>query len=411
MLGMSASPLWFLLHLFLLVSPTTVGAQNQPSVASVEAWLDAEISGKNAFGSFASVRMALRTHSYAEFTAGQLSAMEAEVGGKPDHPKRMIVEATKRRLTAPDETVLLAFWRAPNHWRICRTDRFLKVDLPPAPVGNPVNGTYPADTKWTAPRTGVEWYLDCCQGRDYQWKLSPESLAFTTPDAGFPAAQGVEGWWLAFTSHADRHLTGGLAVWAEREPRRLGPVNLRGFDWACDVGTTTFQSRYSGRWDAAANRGFVEEIRPQGDKSPVGRYVMEKWAVRTIESKEVWCAENVRSYSRDGQLRTLSSLTELDVLSDEVFEQVTQLPDAARADPIRGEVTIRTVDDFGDPEVRRSRTLGQPPVLADTGPRTAGGETLRILGWVILGVLGVLLVIIRMRLAQRRSADSNTDGS
>jgi|GEM_PF-3524633 len=379
--------------------PATLGAQ--VPVAEVEKWIDSEIAGANGLSSLPLVRVELRTLAHSELDSNQVAALDSEVAGKGDHPKRAYLETMKRRLGEPDETLLQIVWRAPGEWRVCRTDRFLKVDLQPAPIGRPVNGVYPAGTPWTAARRGVEWYFDCCMRREHLWKLSPESLAHTTPAAGFPAGEGVEGWGKAGEALADRHLSGGVTLWREPGPRRWGAVAVNGLKWTCVIGTEGFRSRYSGRWSVVEARGFVDEVRPMGENPTVDRYALKDWRKFDLDGRGVWCARFVEALGLDGRVRTRSEVVVLEPLTDQAFEGLTRLPDASRPDPVRGELTFRVVEDFSDPRVRRTSEAGLPSVVADLGASAGGAARIRHLGWVALGALVVVLIGVRV-LALRR---------
>ena len=384
-----------------------------PVPPALEKWIDAEIAGASALETYPLLKASFTRLTYASenfppMSAAEVVELEARVAGKPDHPDRTRLDVGKRRLGGPDESRHIAFWRAPDEWRLCETLLYMKIDYPALPLG-PITDTRGAQ-QWTKPRQGVVVYFDATRRHDKWWTLNPSELSHTTPEAGYPLNYDPLPLWRGAYAALANHLTGGLAAPHARGAgatwSRHSPITLAGTRWSVEVGDDVVRARVTGRWDAGAGRGFTQELVIL--KSWKGlfngrRSTAEGWTERAVGPRSVWVADVWKECLPSGQVNEETRLTELADLSDAAFQEATRLPDPNIPDTVRGTLTVDEIHDYTVAEVRTSRDLrwGGTTTVEDVGPGSTASATLRTVGWITLGTLVAGLVALRYRASRR----------
>lgn len=114
-------------------------------------------------------------------------------------------------------------------------------------------------------------------------------------------------------------------------------------------------------------------------------------------------ARTVETFEPDGTRRSLSHFTSLVSVPAELAEAWTKLPEVGDADPVRGVVRVHAIQDTTSSGIA-SRISGgavdNPIHIERAGTRQSESPSyLRWSGWLMLGALAVVFVVMRIRKA------------
>ncbi|MFG0285023.1 MAG: hypothetical protein ACF8R7_11420, partial [Phycisphaerales bacterium JB039] len=227
-----------------------------------------------------------------------------------------------------------------------------------------------------------------------------------------------------FLGELGQLLHGGIATVAESHLELRGTVTVDQGHWSAVYGTASgaawgdFEVRITGTWDESVRRGFVAALVVTANSrvpDAIGtETTYEGW--RYDNQGRRWVATSSERRLPDGRLdRRLHSLT---VDCGHSFASVSQMPTSRRADPIRGELGDRRINDFSGGRLSSSALFDVEPFdpskqgMSDAArqrltvyeegdaPPRSRGRLLRWLGWISASciVAGILtLAIVRRR--------------
>lgn len=165
------------------------------------------------------------------------------------------------------------------------------------------------------------------------------------------------------------------------------------------VGTNTeyhVTIKFTGRWDALLQRGFVESIRALHNDSVAGfSYVLEDY--KYDETLARYIPNIVTTLDPYGSIE--EQLVYLGAEKEELgrFEEMTRLPDLSGTDPVRGPVTVNHFTDYRDASkivfrVRDESPEGWTQVSVPMSVDKVGRLTW--IRWVGIGGSSIVLIII-----------------
>ncbi len=345
----------------------------------VIAWARAERQSSMGVPDLRDVSFGWRTEDHATMTAAELAALEAEVKGKPDHPRlHEAEEARKYFSSGPAVQRARLYSSSKVGWRF-NTES--------------ADGTY---------------YLDLVRARDRTWQLSPSALTIYDPALVASEAQSaLVTYERVIVPIYGRLVHGGLnaavglnvLMDARVQPDGLWLVVLNLLK--PDGTLSEFEMSFVVEWLTEQKRGFVRESMISGHASPqvVGeRYVYGDW--RFEPHLNLWVSNKVERYLSNGRLARVTVYEGAAPLPQGGLEALTAIPRFDGTDPIRGSLTFTNIYDQRS-NVRTTMTpdgLTKQPILPAAA--TSSGSTMRALGWIMLGVLasttGVLIVRRRL---------------
>ncbi|MBL8763451.1 MAG: hypothetical protein JNM07_04195 [Phycisphaerae bacterium] len=341
-------------------------AEGQPSPSRdvVHNWFEAEWAAAQALPDLGDCSLRWRMEFAFAPTDDELLRMRASVEGKPDHPDRGTLRSWTLAHEGTPEFIRVHLWcRGNGRWRYC-----------------------------SDPSAIPDGYRDEVRTPATAWTLSkPQLTVLVPPDPdrdGVPASERV------FGPELRRFLLGGMYCETfMRLPNRTLAVS--GLGWTVRAlsrevdGEPLFGLMYEGRWDAGAERGFVERVRithQRGQRQAVGEsYVYDDW--RYNEALGRWLCHTVSKLRPDGRLDRRWLLEDVQPGAAGTFERVTAMPSADRPDALRGALDGRTLvrqDGSGNAD-------GNPPNRADTGSLVPAR---RWLGWGLAGAVMAFISIV-----------------
>lgn len=301
----------------------------------------------------------------------ELQALREAIKGHPDHPARdKLPQYERARSGSPDASVFTVWRRGPAEWRI--------------------NEDY---IGWMP----IKFQDECVTG-EHAWGLNPRQLTLVDPKRAYPEGHEFNATEPRVMQDMLFLLTGGLHV---AKQFKCVPA-----EFSCSRSTwevrligehITFTAR--GRWDAEADRGFVDELKSvaaPGAPSEVGtKYVSDSWS--ELAELTHWTAANVTEVSPSGVPRRVIRFVELETPPVGGFDALVAKPSPQHPDAIRGDPTFVGVHDFSGAS---SRMFAKVEDVWKTIPGAAGSsneERLRDMGWWMLGLVTVGLVSVKVR--------------
>jgi hypothetical protein len=303
----------------------------------------------------------------------ELAEMKARVEGKPYHPDRSLLETYERRksATTPD-AIECQVWRWRGEWRNSRLWR------------------YPHDQ-----------YTDFAWSRDGAWQLSEGMLVVVPPDAKSEDAQAIavdsSGATLEMSMFISAGLISAPALGISLEPRLVSSERWVAEDSRRDKDSDC-RLRAEGRWlgegRGTVDRCVVEVRRPADAKPVIEACVAENWQNQPLVGHML--ASVVTQYNTLGQPEKRYVLTEVQRFTETTFRDLVRVPRLDREDPIRGKTTFTSLRDLR-PDADAfwaSQGLAVSSRLTDEQERM---NWLRAGGWILAGILVVMLVLLRAR--------------
>ncbi|MDQ7013122.1 MAG: hypothetical protein Q9O74_04415 [Planctomycetota bacterium] len=354
-------------------------AQTEDDVRAwfADAWLQAA-----ATPSLPGFRIELHVEYPPQYTDEHLAALRRQAEGKPDHPNWTIIRAEERRRRQPFDASRITIWTDDREgWRYSRSYLTSTTDKPS--------------------------YIDAVVSDSVMWQLTPEELHVADSRDG-----------TATGAHGDARLREGAMRTYLRELLlgRLGNGADNGFGpdgrievlpdgrWAAYVAHPERGAhRFEGTWDASLGRGFVETIEivetpDEFAKFRGTRYEIAGWYFD--DTAQRWLARTASEISPDGVVDHKTVLDAVMSVTPDELDAVFAVPPVEGSDPVRGEVTFRSLYDHRPTALAR-HDLG--PDRAIVGSTDLSGASSfrrwRVGGWVLAGVLIAGFVWLRFRAA------------
>ncbi len=339
--------------------------------AQVSAWLQEQIDGQFGLEKYPNLYFRLTVTMPPQWSAAELAAVQKEVEGKPDHPKRFELQAEILRVKNNGERTIYTVWRNDaNNWRV-------NSDSPEQP-----------DIRFN----------DVYAGPDLAWQMNPRQLTVIDPREGWPHEYELNTYLNAPLKYFLDLSAGGLARPKVAEAR-LKDVSLQGTSWSCIVEQPNYALRVAGTWNEQLQRGFVSDttvVKSTRQPDSVGRKrTFGTWNESSIPG--LWIASKVTESNSNGRVFSEAQVEEIRPQKGNELAGLKQLPDPAGSDPIRGQITFFNVRDYrpGVGKETYPRHVGAAPTVLEINPKET--DRLRTVGWVVLGLLVVGLIGYRVR--------------
>lgn len=352
------------------------GPLHAQSETELLAWLESELERAVAYPDIEGVSVSFGELFHPKMSSTDRTQLRQQVADRPDHPGRHELRAEERRAGVGPDVRSWTIWSvSQDRWRINQTLSY-QSNLP---------------------------YVDRVRrGRD-GWMLTSEYLA-VVDTANPPSGRDIGASEGLIRAYLDDFLFGGLGAGAP-QAARLEDAAIQDGGWTVTrVHASASGARiaiwFRGRWDSNAGRGFVEQKRI--DDSPAldaigSSQTYSDWG--RDERLGRWVCRRVDKHDSRGTLTESLVFQNSSTFTRDEFDRMTRIPDPAGADPIRGPVTIRTVNDFREtPAKWQTISSGR---VEDSGRFTPGRRPSAVpwrrVGWGTAAVILTALVIIRIR--------------
>lgn len=299
----------------------------------------------------------------------ELEAMRKQVEGRPDHPLRSELTEYDRRISEnyPPFTYR-AIIGGPTQWRLA------------------VDGI-----------AGPGMYADMGREKYAAWSLSPKQVHIAPVDPpvpGYAYAESVDN----IKGAARALLYQGIGIGPPGEPTEPPRLSVSGRTWTAEVGYKDWSTfRYEGVWDADTKRGTVlrttvihSDTYPEdvGFRIEYGGHVDDQIMERRV-------ATVARHYRPDSRVEREQRLRSVEWSTQSQLTLAARVPSLDRPDPIRGPLTVDSIYDHRPDAPSWVRSPDTDEMVQTYAP-TQQYRHLRLLGWVVLGVLILVVVILRL---------------
>jgi hypothetical protein len=191
-------------------------------------------------------------------------------------------------------------------------------------------------------------------------------------------------------------LFGGLE-YATTKGRKWRNVEVDGLTWSAEAaGDFPVRMRYSGYWDPAYSRGFVEESQEvrEGADAPQRITRFKDW--RYNEALGQFAAHHVEFVGSEGTPRGRIEFLRAEPFTEAEFEALVALPSLGGEDPIRGPYEYGYVEDFRPSVPIATRYTAEGTQQSPVPGTGAARARLRNIGWIALPILVAALLGVRM---------------
>ena len=356
-------------------NPTRAQAPEEVSAWFREEWKAA--ADPLAFNGFA---LSFHIEYPARFTDAELALLRAEAEGKPDHPNWSEIRAEEQRRRQPADASRHTIWSdGRGRWRYSHSYLDSVSDTPAF-----VDSTVAGDAMWRMTRESLH--------------VASTGLGTSTPNFGDPRTSlGTIRW------HLRALLFGflGEASAAGVAPEAGVELDSAG-EWTIHAGAPGIaRSRFEGRWDPDAHRGFVSRVtivdQPPDLQGSVGvRFLLDGWRFDADAGR--WIAGSVTEVRPDGVVDHRLVTGDASPVSPEEFERLVAMPPMTGEDPVRGAVSFTSLYDHR-PGTRKRFDIA--PDRSTTGatdlPGARSYRAWRLGGWLTAAALVALFVVLRIR--------------
>jgi len=371
----SANTIASLLLLLCGIQVQETALASEPTPEAVRAWLDQELSSASKVPDLSGHSVTWRVELWYVPPPEELERMRKDIAGKPDHPDRQTLECYEQALKKKPYTTRYRLWsHGTGNWRYNSEWGY----------GNDLNHYW---DKTLTPRN--------------TWMLLEESLEVFEHDSSFRGGADLPSLESSFGPELETMFCAHLSTLSKAGFTR-GVTTVAGNTWRVvftkDVRGSKARAEiaFSGRWDDAQGRGFVEEERivSSPDAASVGRLTRYKeWSKEA--SLDRFVAYRVEQYTPENRLDRVTVFEEAKAEEEGEFDRVTAIPPTDGSDPVRGKTTFTRITDH--------RTNRQSIVAPGRGVESSarlpvqtavGSIWQRRLGWIVSGCLVMGLVVM-----------------
>lgn len=301
-----------------------------------------------------------------------------------------MIATHERRALKPDVSEYVVFWRPPNEWRLsCTMPDVGRLDASGGPVATPADAS--------------PYFFDAARRVDVSWRLLPGQLDVAKGNAQFPPEYSPQAYWSPVQEVLRFQVAGGFEDPTSATQRPTPVFSFAGVAaraWSADVKFGELALRLTGR--ATAELGLVTDVSEVvSSKVPrwIGsRRVLSDWQAVSAGDQVMPVAMKMQQFSADGTLVDGYQIDSLIPIGDSEFEAATAVPDPAARDPVRGQLMIRVINDFGDPSVQSRMAMSS---RGPSSPPDAHEQYWRWAGWS--GLVGCVVVLIGLRMRKANS--------
>lgn len=308
---------------------------------------------------------------YAANSPAEVARLTQEVGGRPDHPRRPILEESQRRLAKGPDIATYSVWvKSRESLRVNR-----EID-------------------------GVTGYLDQVLSPSVMWTMTPMQLTIVDPEhapANRDARGNIPGWEkdIGFFRFGGVHLGHRIALQPD------SAIQLTDAWQIVARARNGLVIEYALQWDPRADRGYfmggTYRAVPENPEAVGTFFRVSGW--KYFDQADEWFASTIEEFFPDGRPNQTLELMEVGTISTEEFQRLVAVPSLNGTDPIRGAYTFSSVYDFR-PNSRAITTMTADG--PESRPMPSGGVAdqptwLRAAGWSVLALLAALLTVLRLR--------------
>lgn len=304
-----------------------------------------------------------------------LAHLREQVGAAADHPEKETLAAFERRLKGDPDIERLEFWDGgAGAFRYNRSFR---------------------------DESGAHYFDIVSTHRDY-WVMSDRQLTLLKPHREVPN-RDYRSSEPEIRMQLSLMLSGGFALVPGMDLMKQS-VQVTNGSWQCmmRIRATGAALLYEGIWDAGLTTYVVHRVsiaESPGGPADVGKcWVMTDW--RGVADMSHPVAGRVEERLPDGRLRRVLVLESVERVDPDEFVTVTRTPSpTTQSDPVRGAVTFTSVWDY----LNTNAFLVEDPETGDLvstlriPDSDAPAKTMRILGWLAVGVIVACLGWIRVQ--------------
>ena len=304
---------------------------------------------------------------HASLTDGELAALIAEVGKKPDHPKRRVMEAEqRRRAKGPDAIQRRLYYLDERRWRM--------------------NETNVTDS----------FFVDIASTPGLVWALGPVSLTLQDPDAPPPPNRDYVRTAEKYTLELRRFAWSGLGPVPYEEVRLLR-AKLSGSGWIGQL--AAYEKEFALEGVVVGDRLRIESS--QQDRADAGS-AMFGLIERYSDFKEAAgfpfpVAHRVRGFSAGERVQVAYVLRSVSPLSEDEFSVLSRVPEPGVADAVRGDVKFTSIVDFrrGAESITTKTPDGERVEAIPSAQlgRPASNSLRQVGWWSVAGIIAVLVGI------------------
>jgi hypothetical protein len=358
----------------LLLAASGVGDQSAhaagpPTVEGVMEWARAEWARAQHALEAPGLVFEYSVRLYSELAPAAAEQLEREIGDRPDHPKRPLLEESQRRLdSGPDIARFVAWSHSPNLLRVNREF------------------------------AGEPGFLDEVITPGVMWTLTASQLTIIDPASAPPNRDprgNLAGWEtdLGYFRFGGAHLRSGAGMSPVSAERRADGWHVLARDPA------GLEIDFALTWDEPLDRGFINAgryVRTPVPEAIGTTFVVTGWYEDAAAG--CWLARQVEQRYPDGRPRQAWVLESVRTCTPEDLRALTTVPEIDGTDPVRGRRTFRAVYDFRPSA--RIRTVQAPDGDWRVQPLPGSAVApswLRPAGWGALGVLAAVFAALRLR--------------
>lgn len=342
------------------------------SSQDVETWLRSELAPKEWTFGDSPVRIEYRELRGSMLSTEELAALGREIEGKPDHPRRAEYERELGRRDHGPDVRAVKFWFAPGiGWRESKS----------------------------MTSGGQDTYLDTASTDEYTWIMSPKVMSAVDTKGARPKGRNYESAIDTvvieaglFTDRGLSYLRSGAAKFERATGDASSWKAVARFD-RTNIEIEIVGAMSNGRFVINA----IRPVAPNPEYADAGGY---RFGGEVEIVKGIVGSPLIEALDASGKvLRTLEWVDRAGVSEDDV-RRVLAVPRFDGEDPVRGKATYEKEDDFRASEQRQTVRTGPGQIVEK--PLSSGAESgmrLRFAGWVLLGALVILLLILRRRVS------------
>lgn len=330
------------------------------------------------------IKIRIRETTFGTMTKSELSILEAEIAGKPDHPAR--AKAVNARAIAshgPEVRELLIWTKGPGQ---LRTSSF-NINLH--------DGTQNITTDAVSTPTD-NWQL--ALGSIAGANLSSLFLSRTGKSVP-PAYDFKEGVASRVASVLSDCLAGGLLVGPNAT---IKDFRVQGDKWSATLAVNSRSLLLTGILDIRHAVPLVERLevkKAESSESQTKSVEFSGWRNEQALGDRLMVASRVRYRDAQGRILRELELVEFQSVSQDEVNAATKLPVEGEADVVRGILSPMSTTDFRDDMVVRSmadRAAARGKILEELAPSKNYSDRLRWIGGGTLAVLAIVFILIRI---------------